>query len=323
MDLQRSKHIAALRRLQKCREISASEFEADLEVQTKDQYKLTIRLPQGFPMTAPEIRISPQCTSQCIDAQMLVVKYHDQKVGEVSVAGTWTIHKDVGAMINDIRNTLYFNPPIRGGSRPSHLQPPSGGDVATRNPRQSQSEPSQPHHTPHQNATGFGVHVPPLPTSYPELEKLSTEKLQELLDDEGAFVTFFNDLPLVKKLDALENQLRDENVHLAQANLLQKEPLDKLKEELLGQHEILQVQKHKYDEKQTELQQLVKECSTPKIMERLEQAKAAADTDSRDLQKTFRSGGCEDLEAFIQDYQALRERYHILKFKLEKLKEAP
>eukprot|EP00038_Savillea_parva_P029970 m.74627 g.74627 ORF g.74627 m.74627 type:complete len:176 (+) comp8929_c0_seq1:268-795(+) len=151
----------------------------------------------------------------------------------------------------------------------------------------------------------------------------STEELRKLVDDDAAFVTFFNDLPLIGELDALETSLRDENMRLAQDNLLQREPLDKLKATLLEQHEILQVQKHEYDEKQKRLQELVAQCSRDKIIERLEAAKSAADKESRDLQRTFRSNGCTDLKTFVREYQALRERYHSLKIKLDKVRDTP
>lgn len=97
--------------------------------------------------------------------QMSVVKYADHAVGEVSVAGTWTVHKDVSAMVNDIRNTLYFSPPSRasGGGRPSAAPQASGGDSAVRAAQPARSEPA-PNHA--------HVQVPSLPTTYPELDNM-------------------------------------------------------------------------------------------------------------------------------------------------------
>eukprot|EP00037_Helgoeca_nana_P003562 m.40654 g.40654 ORF g.40654 m.40654 type:complete len:111 (-) comp13977_c0_seq2:1370-1702(-) len=91
MDLQRSKQIAALRRLQNCREVSSTEFEAELEVKTKEQYKLLIRLSPSFPMSAPEIRVSPPCASPFIDAQASKLPIHQIDSVHIGRHGTTLI----------------------------------------------------------------------------------------------------------------------------------------------------------------------------------------------------------------------------------------
>jgi len=324
MDMHRQRQIDTLRRLMECREISASEFHANVKVKTGESYTLTVRLPSTFPRGAPEITIAPPCKSPFIDSQsMSVVKYHDSSAGgwAVGLATTWNLHKDVGVVVNHVRDTLFHNPPERTGGH--QTEPPAnptcdGGDDAPAFESEAGAAAAALTSPPGSAETV----VPPMPSAFPELKDMSSEKLQELLDDEGAFVTFFNQLPLITELDTIETSLRDDNVRLARENLMQKEPLERMKEDLLAQHEILHVQKREYDEKQTRLQQMIREFSRSKILERLEQAKTTADAESRDLQRAFRTSGCDNVEDFVRDYQALRERYHVLKFKLDKLREA-
>jgi hypothetical protein len=117
---------------------------------------------------------------------MCVTSYrdHDRTVGEAGVVGTWTVHKDVGVMVNDIRNTLYFHPPTRtGGGGVPLQQPPRGGgggdsvDASTVQSQQQLKDQSTRNTAP----AGHGpapaeVQIPPLPSSYPDLDELRYAK---------------------------------------------------------------------------------------------------------------------------------------------------
>jgi hypothetical protein len=101
---------------------------------------------------------------------MCVVKYRDSAIGEVGLGGTWTVHKDIGQMVNDVRNTLWSAPPTLldpvaqsspGPAVASSWQPAASAGGAAGSPRAADPTPS----------TSAPL-VPPLKTRFPELEEL-------------------------------------------------------------------------------------------------------------------------------------------------------
>eukprot|EP00041_Stephanoeca_diplocostata_P031744 m.996476 g.996476 ORF g.996476 m.996476 type:complete len:326 (+) comp24019_c0_seq42:228-1205(+) len=294
-------HIQSLRTIG-AREISATVYETDVHLRSGQVFRLKITLPGGFPASPPAIEVLPPCQHNWIDRQMQVIG--------CEAINNWNMHRNLGDAINTIRAELYNHPPVMnqnnfggdsgGPARVDHGQG-SGGDAG-----QVQSGTTD---------------VPRMPIEFPELDAMSNEQLQEIANTDEAFVTFFNSLPHVVKLEKVEKELREENLRLAQANLDQEPVLAGLKQTLIEKHELLAVQKREYDDLVDKQRQLAEKFTPQAIASQLEEACKASEKEAQSLAQDFQSGKETDVDSFIERYKAASMQYHMRKIKTRKLAE--
>ena len=74
--------------------------------------------------------------------------------------------------------------------------------------------------------------MPDIPSEFEQLDKLSREDLEELLEDELEFMTFVNQLPVFQKIQSTADEVLEENVTMAKANLEKEDQIQTLHKEV-------------------------------------------------------------------------------------------
>merc|ERR1712232_13971 len=81
----------------------------------------------------------------------------------------------------------------------------------------------------------LGVNLPQIPSNFDaQLNSLSREELESLLEDEIQFTTFVNRLPVMEKILEARCSLLEENVNRAQLNLAEETELRTLRDDVNG-----------------------------------------------------------------------------------------
>uniref|UniRef100_A0A7S3HG72 VPS37 C-terminal domain-containing protein n=1 Tax=Spumella elongata TaxID=89044 RepID=A0A7S3HG72_9STRA len=157
---------------------------------------------------------------------------------------------------------------------------------------------------------------PALPSSFPELEKMSVLQLQRLLNDEVSLQAQVDSsgeysqqvLPVIA-------QIRQTNEENARKNVLLEAELKAITEEAEAQQSALKVVAHVYQEKLAIAQAA---CVVPRdqIMKELRTNKNALDDSSEEIGVGLVEGKI-DLPQFISGYLEQRSRFHELEAKLK------
>ena len=160
------------------------------------------------------------------------------------------------------------------------------------------------------------VPLPNIPKTYAELDSLSREEMDRLLEDELDFLSFVGKLEPTQKLHEVGSSVLDENVKLAQSNLDNEEKLKKSQEEV---NELQQ----KMKDLVTEFQQLEKQqdavCAPPDkrdVIRQLNKGKRIAFDESEQIAEEWvESGG--NVDEFVKKFLKQRIVHHQRAAKME------
>jgi ESCRT-I complex subunit VPS37 len=165
------------------------------------------------------------------------------------------------------------------------------------------------------------VPMPPTPNRYVEIDDLSREELDHLLEDELDFLSLVRKLDTFKEIHATASSVLDENVRLANANMSH--------EGLLAQRhaEVVQLQAQ-LRKKVEQFQQLERQqnalCAPPDkrlALKQLNKAKRQAfDESERVAEEWVESGGSVD--DFVRQFLEMRVVHHKRAAKMELLQQS-
>jgi len=164
------------------------------------------------------------------------------------------------------------------------------------------------------------IDMPPIPKYFEELDQLSREELDRLLENEIEFLAFCNKLPVMQTIQTISMATVKENVEQAETNLKSEEELNQLYKEVSGLEKELA-------EKVTAFQKLEKEqdgiCAPPdkkKIMRDLTKAKKQAYDESEQIAEDWLDDGDGSaVSQFIKEFLDKRKVHHVRAAKLELL----
>ena len=163
--------------------------------------------------------------------------------------------------------------------------------------------------------------IPTVPAVFPELETMSKEDMQELLNDEDKFRKFVEEMSAVTTLIDLQTSIQKGNVETAEANLKQEEELAMLHAEVAALQSDLREKVETFrtlEAKQNEL------CAPPDrrhVIKKLTAAKKEAYGESEELAATWVDGGDGDVDQFIDKFMERRIVHHTRAAKLERLQQ--
>eukprot|EP00053_Salpingoeca_punica_P008422 m.75646 g.75646 ORF g.75646 m.75646 type:complete len:361 (+) comp14597_c0_seq1:235-1317(+) len=201
-----------------------------------------------------------------------------------------------------------------GGGHP--LGPPPFRPVS--GPPPSQQQPQQP---PAQSAqqqligTLFVV-----PEQLREVESLSPADLKKTIDDPAEFMTFFENLQIVKDFNTKEQDLKTRNVALAQENLSKERDLQQLRDKLVAAHEKLAQLRTEYDAKIALMHEISQRFTPPAISMSLKIAvQEAEETANRTLATFMDAKNGMDADTFVKQFTAERKLHHARRIKEEQM----
>ncbi|XP_072934388.1 vacuolar protein sorting-associated protein 37B [Epargyreus clarus] len=161
---------------------------------------------------------------------------------------------------------------------------------------------------------------PDYPSAMGLLAHLNSDELKEMLNDDTKFDTILKDVNQVKDWETEKDMIIARNRSLAELNLSMEPELEGLK---------AQVQEKSESGEQlcTRIQELLEEYKTksagisPDTTHALLQT-AAAETEeqSENIAQDFLSGKI-DVDKFLEDFESIRKKMHLRKFKAEKMGE--
>jgi len=278
----------------------------------KANITVRVNLPKDFPRVPPVLQIFPPVQHRLVDQQMYVVPAAHENLSR------WGIHASLGKTVYEIIQKFIQEPPV---ILPQYT--PSANLVSatpvistiSANPGQPVNNNIAPQPQPAQKVQ---TALPPVPSSFPELDAKSPSELTQLMTDEVEFKRFFENLPAVQTMKKVRDDLRDNNEILAKKNLAKEAEIESVKAELASVATQFSEKKNSYDKKAQRQQEIIKHFSTAALIEQLSEAAAEAESQSEATAKKFLSGDM-DHKDFMKEFIEKRKLFHLRSAKKESL----
>ncbi len=285
-----------------------------------DLLVVRVTLPPAFPSVAPVAQVlTPNVRHPWLDG-----------AGNVTGCNSlhaWNLYSRLAAVVSDIMGEFVATPPMVGGpplppSYPSSsaLPLPSPGGQSSSTPYPL-SGGAGARNSGGRSARGEseedGVLLPPVPHSFPELDKLSLDELSELTNDDKAFDKFFLAMPMPTMTAEIKEQTVASNIKQARANLAFKGRIEaqqaavlQLRDEATKQWEVCRALEARHAAAQRQFDPL-------RLLTQLEASCSQVDDESEQLATELLNGEL-DLASFIKREIDLRKLYHLRKAKAER-----
>jgi hypothetical protein len=161
--------------------------------------------------------------------------------------------------------------------------------------------------------------MPDIPTNFDQyLDSMSTEDMQQLLDDELDFLTFASTLPAYKKLQQLGKSVLEDNVGTAQANLKEEERLKELHKDVTQLQESLQTKLTTFEALERQQNELCAPPNKTQVIKQLQKAKKQAMDESEAIADEWVDNG-GNVQEFVEKFMEKRQLHHVRAAKIERL----
>ena len=164
--------------------------------------------------------------------------------------------------------------------------------------------------------------IPAVPASFPELDSMSKEEMEDLLDNEDRFRSFVEQMSAVTTLIDLQFSVQKGNVETSETNLKREDELTMLHAEVSSLQSDLREKTEAF--RALEAQQ-AKLCAPPdrrEVIRKLTFAKKQAYKESEDVASAWIDEGDGDVDDFINKFMEQRTVHHTRAAKLERLSAA-
>jgi hypothetical protein len=245
------------------------------------------------------------------DAVHAVVKHlqlHPPQIVEITDKGLQSIQSKQNTTTNRSRIT---SPPqsLNGinGSRNAAQDdaPPSYNIVAESNPAPE-------------------VAMPTIPTKFFELDDLSRQELDELMDHELEFMSFVYKLPSYDKLFTIGSRRLNENSQLALDNLSHESKLKDLQEDVKRLHQVLQTKFDAFSKLEARQNAICAPPDRTETLRKLNKAKKEAFDESERLAEAWVEGNDSGtVDDFCKKFLDSRKIHHMRAAKMEILMHMP
>lgn len=286
----RQRQIKTLRVYNKdVRQISSDHFSVAFEV-AGAEYQLSVFLSGGYPEERPLLRLSPAMSHPWLDPNQVVV-------GAPGIVN-YTKHCDLGQLVKNIVHELERC--LAGG-------------------------------TPASSALGSGVHqisgflssqasprVPQYEAEYPELNSLSNEQLQQLLEDDDLLDELVDRLPSINSLHAELHNSMLRCQQIASSTLEDESVLTELRSNTDNLEKSVATELQRFDSLQLRSDQLSERYS-PAFLCQLLRIAAADCEQSADACIQRLKDGHFSVEEFVKQFLELRTLYGVRKAKQDRL----
>jgi hypothetical protein len=163
------------------------------------------------------------------------------------------------------------------------------------------------------------IDMPKIPTEFEQLESLTREELEELLEgDELEFMAFCNKLPVSRTIQSIAGSVVDKNADMARANLNHEEELNQLHTSVTALQKKFESKVKAFQELEQKQDALIAPPDARQIMRDLARAKKQAmDQSEQAAEDWLEQGG--DVDDFLNDFLKKRKVHHVRAAKLELL----
>jgi len=303
-------------------------FEIPLTLPSRKTIILKINLSRDFPRVPPTLQIAPAVTHKLVDANMFVTPNAHENLSR------WNSNANLGKTVYEIVQKLMQDPPqilqfTTPAPMPVAAPAPAPAPAPATGPQsypyatggmgmsQSMSKPPPPYSQPSNSASGKTA-LPGIPSNFPELESKTPSELSQMLNDETEFNKFFESLPAVQTMKKLRDDLRTANEELAKRNLSREAEIEALKRELASRQQVVSDKRFAFEQKAQRQQEVMKQFSTPALIEQLSNAAQEAELSSDATANKFLAGEIE-LKDFVKEFMDKRKLFHLRAAKKESL----
>lgn len=294
--------------------VSADDTTYDTVFATVSEYTLVLRV--HFPAAALGDGVTPKPIMQLRG----VVATHPWLDDKGNVKGFDPISTErafreskllLGQAVNQVVRRLQVDPPNILEITDPGLRAKNPGKKL--DPQQSKNADLPPSYETLLNRSTPQVNLPNIPTKFPDLDVLDREKLEELLNNDVAFLDHCNKLPYSLELQQLVSVKYQELATLATENLSRQRELQELYDSAKTKHEKLKmvVEEFKVLEKRQDLLQGKPDVAV--LIKELRKEKQMALDESDKLAEAWLKGGrCKDtMEDFCRDFLETRNLYYL------------
>eukprot|EP00761_Pharyngomonas_kirbyi_P012070 gb/GECH01012097.1/.p1 GENE.gb/GECH01012097.1/~~gb/GECH01012097.1/.p1 ORF type:complete len:342 (+),score=90.52 gb/GECH01012097.1/:1-1026(+) len=303
---------SVLQRFPEAKPVSPDRSVIDIPLLLPSGTRLTFRLQldQGFPSKPPSLRLLGQAAHPSLD--------HTGNVRHPRIQN-WSPHFNLADAVGDVLNMFYTSPPriTAASSSPSPSPSPS--------PSSSSPSPSpSPHHTttPSRSSpasVSSKPQVPPIPSSFSELEQKSLSELRELNEDPDAFDRFVESLSWTREISRITDDLTSRSTQLAESNMRDGDTVNQVQQRVAELREKVDAIRPEVEELEQRQQRIMHQYSRESLLSRLQSKIGESEAVTESLASDFiRPGSEHSMEDFIKEYREQRFTYHMRQLKKER-----
>ena len=161
--------------------------------------------------------------------------------------------------------------------------------------------------------------MPEIPRQFPELDGLSREALDELLEDDLEFTAFINQLPTFKAIQSTANDILDENAVLAKSNLEKEDKVKTLYKDVTDLKGQMESKLKLFQTLEREQDALCAPPDTKDVLRQLVRGKKESFQESERLAEDWVGDG-SDVDKFVNEFMEKRLIHHQRAAKIERIR---
>ena len=165
----------------------------------------------------------------------------------------------------------------------------------------------------------FELPMPTIPSKYSEVDGLSRQDLDELMDDELEFVTLVHKLPVYDKIYTIGSSRLNENVTLSNDNLSHEAKLKELQADITSLQTTVKEKYQTFSKLEAQQNAICAPPDKADTLRKLNKAKKEAFDESEALAETWVEDG-GSVDDFCKQFLASRKVCHERAAKMEILK---
>jgi Modifier of rudimentary (Mod(r)) protein len=280
-----------------------------------------------------------------LDSRMRIVGY-----GPIQTSDAWlTANILLGAAVHAVVTHLQLNPPTilqfvdsglsaiqtkkqqtqpaqypqqsstaMNGSHNSSPPPPAYHDSIIQASVVKQGNPS---HTFHPN-TQSNIDWPTISPQFKEVDALSRERLERVIQNDLEFKSFTNQLDIMQQYNTIQQEQLNKNVSTAKANLRYEDEIQELHLNITKLQTELQTKVKAFQALEQQQDTVVHPPPVDKVIRELTKAKKEAYTQSEQiveewLQSNTNNHDAQSVQRFIDEFMSVRKVQHVRAAKLE------
>ena len=245
----------------------------------------------------------------------------------------------LGAAVHDVVKHFQLNPPQvleitdkglqsiqSNGSRasngsPTRTPPRSGNNVYKNNSNASSNDapPSYNIVAEAESTPAPEIPMPRIPSSHSELENLSREQLDELLNDDLEFKAFVHRMRIFDEVFKIGSSRLDENAVLAKENLERETKWKTLQNDVKELHKTLRTKMDNFSTLEAKQNAICAPPDTKSTLKILQKAKKEAFEESEELAEDWVENGDVGVDQFYKQFLEQRKVHHMRAAKIEML----
>lgn len=175
---------------------------------------------------------------------------------------------------------------------------------------------------PEYESVNFHIPIPPIPTSFPEIDNLSQRELQNLLDDDDAFHNLLSTMSSVTTVKDLMNSIFKGNLEAATMQLEKEERMQIIHGEVISLQNSLQEKNESFQKLFLENKSILQPNSDNKeIIRALTKKKKEAFEESEKFAQAWIDDQEDSVDDFIKKFLEIRKVHHMRAAKIERLQQ--